>query len=49
MENMDQENTQTMEIMDINSADDDDITDIVTVKEEYSEVLISLLFNVLIK
>lgn len=39
-ENMERENTQSMNIMDINSADDDDAAAIVTVKEEYQDVLI---------
>lgn len=39
IEDLDQENTTTMEIMDINSADEDDCGGIVTVKEEYLGVL----------
>jgi len=35
-----------MEIMDINSADEDDCGGIVTVKEEFLEVLIFFLFDV---
>jgi len=39
-ENVERENTQSMNIMDINSADDDDAAGIVTVKEEYQDVLV---------
>lgn len=51
IEDLDQENTATMEIMDINSADEDDCGGIVTVKEEYLGVLhfvIAMLFIKLI-
>ena len=40
MEAIDQENVQSMGIMDINSADEGDCGGIVTVKEEYLEVLL---------
>jgi len=39
IEDLEQENTQPMEIMDINSADEDDCGGVVTVKEEYLDVL----------
>jgi len=40
MEDIDQENVQSTGIMDINSADEDGCGGIVTVKEEYLEVLL---------
>jgi len=42
MEDIDQENVQSTGIMDINSADEEDCGGIVTVKEEYLEVLLLL-------
>lgn len=39
VEDLNQDNIQSMGIMDINSADEDDCGGIVTVKEEYLEVL----------
>jgi len=44
IEDLDQENTASMEIMDINSADEDDCGGIVTVKEEYLEVCITFFY-----
>lgn len=35
IEDLEQENTQSMEIMEINSADEDDCGRVVTVKQEY--------------
>jgi len=39
IEDLEQENTQSMEIMEINSANEDDLGGVVTVKEEYLDVL----------
>lgn len=44
MEDIDQENVLSTGIMDINSADEDDCGGIVTVKEEYLEVLLLFFF-----